>query len=308
MFLSKPFHQASLARPATSAGFSALLAPGMPFYRANSVIDVLLSPGDLSFRCGNYPMPEVECGRNYSEWPPTNDGTVERKGGGALREFETANEASPEAGGWGEGDLEIDGVMNSNASSSSSSSTSRKTQESEAELATAATNGTLESEKTSYKREGGAAARDQRDDHAGGGQGGGRYGGVEEGGQGADRWRRVWVFHNYLAERGLKKQSLIGLSIWVANETLSLLDPYGGVEGGARVERDQESFFRRGDGGEGGSAAFLFHRAFDSETGLPVAHAEGNSSSLSAATSVLLLLGDGPDATNNFPPIAHATL
>lgn len=121
--------------------------------------------------------------------------------------------------------------------------------------------------------------------------------------------RRVWVFHNYIAERGLKKQSLMGLSVWVANETLSLFDRSEG--GDVSDEFPGEIFVSEGIGDgndEESTMVFVFHRAFDSITGLPVAHSEGNASSLAAAVSVLLLLGDGPEGGNDFPPITHATL
>lgn len=138
------------------------------------------------------------------------------------------------------------------------------------------------------------------------------------------------MFHNFLAERGFRRQSLTGLSVWVANSTLSLLAPSLLAEP-APPEHEPADGDRRGGGGGGGGgtygefvdgddydyeydddddnvSVFRFHRGFDGESGLPLAGAEGNRSSLAAAVSVLLLLGDEPDGGNDFPPITHATL
>lgn len=165
--------------------------------------------------------------------------------------------------------------------------------------------------------------------------GGGGYGqplGRENGQEGAaSGTRRVWVLHNFLAQRGLDRQGLPGLAVWLANSTLSLLAPdllvceddigvaagpseafRSGADGRIRVDFD----LRGGEGESGGGGGsgdiaggvFRFHRAFDGDSGLPLPSAEGNSSSLAAAASVLLLLGDGPDGDNEFPPITHATL
>lgn len=179
----------------------------------------------------------------------------------------------------------------------------------------------------------------------------------------------VWVLHNYLARRGLAYQSLPGLSVWLANSTLSLLAPDLSLsismsmplamvvekfdvgpagqelllyddelmvlfEAQYSVEEQQHQVAAAsgggfdhswdvvgvggdssgiGGGGEtyvgnNGGASLRFNRVFDGKTGLPMPHAEGNCSSLAAAVSVLLLLGDGPDGGNDFPPITHATL
>ena len=149
---------------------------------------------------------------------------------------------------------------------------------------------------------------------------------------------RVWVLHNLLAARGLGQQSLLGLSAWLANSTLSLIvpdesmaeprifaegelvdepRPFAGGEGsldndnvrwfGAEDERFGV-FFSLPDGVAVNDSLFRFHRVFEAKSGLPLPDAEGNSSSLAAAASVLLLLGDGPDGGNTFPPITHATL
>lgn len=154
--------------------------------------------------------------------------------------------------------------------------------------------------------------------------------------------RRVWVLHNILAARGLGQQALLGVSVWLANSTLSLIAPDHPpvdaddlstfAEGEKVVGRDndndnndngnprrsgvgtEDERFRRlggadvGNGSSSSSSWFRFHRAFDASSGLPLPDAEGNASSIAAATSVLLLLGDGPHGGNNFPPITHATL
>lgn len=140
---------------------------------------------------------------------------------------------------------------------------------------------------------------------------------------------RVWVLHNILAAWGLGHQSLPGLSVWLANSTLSLIAPDQPVDAGlwtfaegGRVGVDNAGWFGVGTEDERfrsllrsegvaaveGSSAFRFHRAFDANSGLPLPDAEGNASSLAAATSMLLLLGDGPHGGNSFPPITHATL
>lgn len=258
-------------RPATSSGFSALLAPGISRFRANSAIDLALAPGDLSFRCGNYPMPEVECGVNGSVWP-----------------FDYAHEGQRDVessdfgfqGGGGRGRLGvrerylIDDTAGGGVSVGGSSRRNVQTEDA-----------TFDLELRRRRR-------------------------VSVGREGMEGMgRRVWVFHNYIAERGLKKQSLMGLSVWVGNTTLSLLGPSEG--GGVSDYFPGEIFLTEGIGDEEDGDAmmvFVFHRAFDSVTGLPVAHAEGNESSLAAAVSVLLLLGDGPEGGNDFPPITHATL
>lgn len=116
---------------------------------------------------------------------------------------------------------------------------------------------------------------------------------------------RVWVLHNFLAVRGLRRMSLNGLSVWLANSTSSLLSipPEG--------EYEYRYYYGAEDGGgtgEDDDLLFRFHRAFDGLSGLPLPGPEGNSSSLAAAASILLLLGDVPDGGNDFPPITHATL
>lgn len=148
-----------------------------------------------------------------------------------------------------------------------------------------------------------------------------------------DAVRRVWVLHNMLAARGLGQQALLGVSVWLVNSTLSLIAPdhppvdaelwnvFAEGERVGGVDNDNARWFGVASEDErvrdlGGSAAgngssssgFRFHRAFDASSGLPLPDAEGNASSIAAATSVLLLLGDGPHGGNNFPPITHATL
>lgn len=266
-------------RPATSSGFSALLAPGIPRFRANSAIDLALAPGDLSFRCGNYPIPEVECGLNGSVWPSDYAHKDQRYVGNSDFGFQ---------GGGGRGRLGvrgrylIDDTMGGVTSVGRSSTRNRKTEDA-----------TLDLELRWRRVSDGCVGCERRTVELFGMEG---------------VCRRVWVFHNYIAERGLKKQSLMGLSVWVANKTLSLLGPSNG--GGVSDDFPPKFFFSEGIRDENGDAVmvFFFHRAFDSVTGLPVAHAEGNESSLAAAVSVLLLLGDGPEGGNDFPPITHATL
>ncbi|CAM9793256.1 unnamed protein product [Scytosiphon promiscuus] len=219
-YTSTTMNETFLVRPATSSSFSALLSPGLTPFRANAAVDVLLSPGDLSFRCGNHPVTGEECG----DGGPVDARSLHR--------------------------------LNSRSSSSSSSS--------------------------------------DRENEA-----------ADSGG------RRVWVLHNFLAERGFRRQSLTGLSVWVANSTLSLLAPsLPAGHHGEFVDDYEEGDGTDDDGSDDDDDEFLlrFHRGFDGTTGLPLPGAEGNRSSLAAAVSVLLLLGDVPDGGNDFPPITHATL
>ncbi|CAN0264143.1 unnamed protein product [Ectocarpus sp. 8 AP-2014] len=117
---------------------------------------------------------------------------------------------------------------------------------------------------------------------------------------------RVWVLHNFLAVRGLRRLSLNGLSVWLANSTSSLLG--NSPEGEYEYRYYYGAGADDGGGGEDDDLLFRFHRAFDGFSGLPLPGPEGNSSSLAAAASILLLLGDVPDGGNDFPPITHATL
>lgn len=367
----------SPARPSTSSGLSALLAPGLPPSQANYAIDILLSPGSLSFRCGNHPAPELECGynRNTTRGGRSDDVVrtfaLEHEGGvkqsrdrdqagsmavRAAAEPEVAAAAATAAtvkvaGG---GEASVPGSVSGRDSSNAWGSMVFMTGDVDAEHGTAEDGGTW-----------------QRDHHLRRRQ--------QE--QESETWEgnkdlRVWVFHNFLAERGLSRQSLPGVSVWLANSTLSLMsatltneeievflerddandnDNVRGVEalsgdqrgmetavefqsrtvrtvakvgrhydyGGEPTpwskddvdienEVDRRKLITVGDNtdddGEDEGGVFLFHRAFDGITGAPVPNAEANSSSLAAATSVMLLLGSGPEGGNEFPPITHATL
>lgn len=92
-------------------------------------------------------------------------------------------------------------------------------------------------------------------------------------------------------------------------EVAPLRNPAATMGGGSGVDgANEEKEEGKEEEEEERLLVFSFYRAFDGESGSPVAHAEGNASSLAAAASVLLLLGDGPEGGNDFPPITHATL
>ncbi|CAN0266859.1 unnamed protein product, partial [Ectocarpus fasciculatus] len=293
-----------LARPATSSGFSALVSPGLATFKADAAVEALLSPGDVSFRCGDFPVMDLECG--YGEnaagggWagPGVLAGVGEADDGGSGgdgagdRGIVTGNGDgrgavlfSPAVVGAGPEELRAEGVATELESRVASG---RRTAEA-VPPPPPATATELPAEATTAARVAGGDA-----ENSGGGGGGSSS-------------SRVWVLHNFLAVRGLRRLSLNGLSVWLANSTSSLLatTPEG--------EYDYRYYYGADDDGGGGTGEdddplFRFHRAFDGVTGLPLPGPEGNSSSLAAAASILLLLGDVPDGGNDFPPITHATL
>lgn len=249
-------------------------------------MDTLFSPGEVSFRCGDHPVVDLECGYsgNGSSRSDADDiGGGEGGGDGSVPVFYGESSGGDDDGGGGVAVL-FNGLAREAAGEAAA-------------------------------REAGAAAGKRILEAAGGtaGMGGGDVGadpGQEEdnrpaaAGDAAAGERRVWVLHNFLAVRGFRRHQLDGIAAWLANSTLSLLSP------------DPEPADRYYDDLSGGTGCgngsimdvFRFHRAFDGDSGLPLPGPEGNSSSVAASVWVLLLLGDEPDGGNDFPPITHATL
>lgn len=348
-------------------------------------LDVLLSAGSLSFRCGDHPVPDVECGYNITK-------RIEGDG---------------ESGG------DYDGVVVGLPYTNGDPSQESMLQETYATRVLPLASNPVDQREFFPRHD--AAARGVRQEdgpwegwraesatseefptpterHVEGPLAAGKIGGgVRATAAATAENRRVWVLHNLLAKRGFDRQGFLGIASWLANSTLALLAPDiafmesmesplmfsaekrhehsvaftgrrnykggenidvrpagGGVEGGKTTAEGRE-FWAGGLGGGVGESLtrsrfetplrasfpdrsritssmniplgaavdergnddqleFLFYRGFDSESGLPLPDAEGNSSSLAAAASVLLLLGDGPDGGNDFPPITHATL
>ncbi|CAM9410828.1 unnamed protein product [Ectocarpus sp. 4 AP-2014] len=306
-YTSTTRNETFLARPATSSGFSALLSPGLAPFKANAAIEALLSPGDVSFRCGDFPVMDLECG--YGEnasgggWggPAVVEGVGEigggtgrggRGGGGGGGGGDGSDGAGDRGIVTGSGDGGAAVLFSAAAAGPGPEKLGAEGDAGQLESRVASSRRTaaevpaVPPPATDFSAEATTAARFDAED--------------------SDSSSRVWVLHNFLAVRGLRRLSLNGLSVWLANSTSSLLgNPPEG-------EYEYRHFYGAGaDGGGGGEVddlLFRFHRAFDGFSGLPLSGPEGNSSSLAAAASILLLLGDAPDGGNDFPPITHATL
>lgn len=288
--------QGYLARPATSSVFSGLLAPGLPLFYALSAVDLLLTPGTMTFRCGVHPVPHVECGFNAS------------RGGGVEGTGEGHGEGWPEGGGGRDGATRGEPGWPA---------------------------GPIGAEEGARCPPAGTRYGDGAGRGTGPEVGGGRYGAGPGPGPGAGEGARaegsgvkladdlapessgtggavsledprVLVLLNLLAKRGFESQGLAGLTSWLANSTLDMLAPSappGPPQPGAFDVAGEAAGEAAGE-----TAPFFFHRVFDAVSGLPMPDPQGNCSSLAAASSVLLALGDGPEGGNDFPPIAHATL
>lgn len=266
------------ARPSTSAGFSALLSPGLERFKEDSVVDTLFSPGDVTFRCGDHPVVDLECG--YSGGNGSTSGAVDAGARG-------------DGGGDGSGTIAAGGELSEAGGAAVAFDP----------LSDVRPRGAAEGERAGAGV--GVAQLETPDGNAR------IVGGEEEIDRPASASafaapaRRAWVLHNFLAVRGFHRHRLDGIAAWLANSTLSLLSPDLPPDDLG----DDLSGGGGGDcGGNGSVGVFRFHRAFDGDSGLPLPGPEGNASSVAASVWVLLLLGDEPDGGNDFPPITHATL
>ncbi|CAM9637009.1 unnamed protein product [Discosporangium mesarthrocarpum] len=265
-YISTKTSEASLVRPATSSSFSGLLSDLTPSAKAaGGAVDRLLSPGDLSFRCGDYPVPEVEC----SVWE-------EGSGLGGGR------------GGKGKAGARAGATMEREGTRAGAS--------------------ILEVQRVVLQPGGGGDGEKGTWLPKGNGDGvGGSSSALK--GEGA---RRAWVLHNLLAQRGLQRQGLPGVSIWLADATLGLIDKGRGDRGiGEGRGGALGWWWQWGGGGTTGAVAGadpVFARVFDAETGEVWPDGHGNASSLSAAAAVLFMLGDAPEGEEDFPPVTHAVL
>lgn len=288
-------------RPATSSDFSGLLAPGVPLGYSLSAVDLLLNSGPLSFRCGEHPVPDIEC--SHASPDETDDGTDEGM----------SNERTPGDTGGDASNGVVGGSVRSNAISGKWLGGSGVSQGSHG--------GVVNSGFPSGEADVVDATRALREIVVET-----RLGKPlpEERSALLLKARKVEVFENLMAKRGFEEHELVGLTSWLANSTLALLAP--GVRVAPGIEewavapsvdegvstipegRGTVSMASVDDAPASGVTSFVFHRAFGADSGLPVPDVEGNSSSLAAAVSVLLILGDGPERGNSFPPITHATL
>eukprot|EP00903_Cladosiphon_okamuranus_P016301 g15033.t1 len=274
-------------RPSTSAAFSVLLSPGLDRFKEDSVVDTLLSPGEVSFRCGDHPVVDLECGYNGNGSSRSDGVDIGVVGGGGDGSVPVYGEASGGGGDVGGAAVLFD---------PSAEVWARKAAEEAARQAGAAV------QRRILEGPDGTAGMRGGDVDAGPGEEG-QDGDLTAGAEGA---RRVWVLHNFLAVRGFHRHQLNGIAAWLANSTLSLLAPDPAPADSYHHYGDWS-----GDAGCGNGSvvdAFRFHRAFDGDSGMPLPGREGNSSSVAASVWVLLLLGDEPDGGNDFPPITHATL
>eukprot|EP00752_Nemacystus_decipiens_P014671 g13067.t1 len=265
-----------VARPSTSAGFSALLSPGLERFKEDSVVDTLFSPGDVTFRCGDHPIVDLECGYSGGNGSSGSGG-----GGGGVA-------VGGELSGGGRAEVLFNPPAEFRAGKAAE----------EAGAGAAAGRRMLRNHDRHAETVGvGAGAGHERGDDL-------------PAAAAAATARRVWVLHNFLAVRGFHRHKLDGIAAWLSNSTLSLLSPDADPD--PELASHGGELRAGGDVGYGcgnGSVdVFRFHRAFDGDSGLPLPGCEGNASSVAASTWVLLLFGDEPDGGNDFPPITHATL
>ncbi|CAM9953605.1 unnamed protein product, partial [Phaeothamnion confervicola] len=156
---------------------------------------------------------------------------------------------------------------------------------------------------------------------------------------------RVWLLHNLLAQRALQRQAERALTHWLTNSTVALICQSGVVGAAAgvgapeapavaatpphatasadvsgavsaaewtanhplRAERlASDTGSSAGAAAGGPCASCTFSRVFDGITGAAVVDAQGGNTTLAAAIAILLLLSDGPEVLESYPPISHA--
>lgn len=279
-------------RPATSSAFSGLIAPGLPLSNSFAAVRILLTPGELTFRCGEHPVPDLECGYNFS--------TISLgKGRNGISSDDDELRVPSSQGGGAQG-----GAGDASAESPNGRGVlpPGMKQGTPAEYGGGSSIGAMSVEGATLPV----------------------YATAEAGRLASQSDRKIQLLHNLLAKRGFEKQGLLGLTSWLANSTLALLAPPLSTVAESLVapspmshtplsseatggESDADRWFI-GGGALSETPSFLFYQTFDADSGLALPDAEGNCSSIAAAASVLLLLGDGPEGGNDFPPITHATL
>jgi hypothetical protein len=103
---------------------------------------------------------------------------------------------------------------------------------------------------------------------------------------------QVSVLDNLLAQRGVARHSMPGVSNWLLNSTLDLFC---------------NSSSSSSSSSDGNTTLYWFSNSYSSATGLPTA-GSSRGSTIAAAVAVLLLNADGPEGASEYPPISHAVM
>eukprot|EP00953_Heterococcus_sp_UTEX-ZZ885_P027951 14936-Heterococcus_DN1.PRE.3 len=102
---------------------------------------------------------------------------------------------------------------------------------------------------------------------------------------------QVSVLDNLLAQRGVARHSMPGVSNWLLNSTLNLF-----------CNSTTSSI-----SSDSNTTLYWFSNSYSSATGLPTA-GSSTASTIAAAVAVLLLNADGPEGASEYPPISHAVM
>jgi hypothetical protein len=102
---------------------------------------------------------------------------------------------------------------------------------------------------------------------------------------------QVSVLDNLLAQRGVARHSMPGVSNWLLNSTLDLFCNSSSSSSNS----------------DGNTTLYWFSNSYSSATGLPTA-GSSTASTIAAAVAVLLLNADGPEGASEYPPISHAVI
>jgi hypothetical protein len=108
---------------------------------------------------------------------------------------------------------------------------------------------------------------------------------------------QVSVLDNLLAQRGVARHSMPGVSNWLLNSTLDLFCNSSTSSSSTTTILTSDS----------NTTQYWFSNSYSSATGLPTA-GSSTASTIAAAVAVLLLNADGPEGASEYPPISHAVM